>query len=46
MITIDCANDAELAEELRNYMRSKGMDARTEGGQVLSGERDVEGTLR
>jgi len=46
MIIIDCANDSEIAVELANYLRSHGLDAKSEEALVIVNEEIVEQILK
>lgn len=46
MVIIDCANDDEIAVELKNYLKSHGFDSKTEEASVIVKEVNVEQILR
>ncbi len=46
MIIIDCANDNELAEELGNYLKNHGFDAKVVESSMTVMEADVDQVLR
>ncbi len=46
MITIDCAADTNLARELVNYLKNKGIDSTQDDALVLVDQPELEKTLR
>lgn len=45
MITIDCANDSQIATELANYLKGHHFEAKTEKSFVMVNEANVEQIL-
>ena len=45
MVTIDCANDSEIAADLANYLKHHNFEAKTEKSLVMVNEANVEQTL-
>jgi hypothetical protein len=45
MITIDCANDSEIAVDLANYLKNHNFEAKMEESSVMVNEANVEQIL-